>query len=198
MIRPIRHFCLFLLVLVASCATQRGVELADIPDWEARQAVLSETTRWEFSGRIGVSAGEEGFNGKLWWWQRDDSFRANISGPLGVGTVRIDGTGQSITVTDNDGEAIEMQDAEADLRVRYGWTIPIRSLRFWALGIPDPALPADTHLGEDGLPVKLEQGDWTVTISEYREGGGQQMPRRLTAVNGTARVRLVIDNWVFY
>lgn len=198
MIRPYRYFCLSFLALLAGCATQRGVELAEITDWEARKAVLANTTRWEFSGRIGVSAGDEGFNGKLWWWQRDEYFRANISGPLGVGTVRLDGAGQSITVTDNDGEIVEMADAEADLRVRYGWTIPVGSLRYWALGIPDPAFPAETDFGEDGLLATLTQGNWTVTISDYRDGGGQQMPRRLTAINDDARVRLVIDKWVFY
>ena len=30
----------------------------------------------------------------------------------------------------------ERQDAERDLYLRYGWTIPVRSLRYWALGIP--------------------------------------------------------------
>jgi outer membrane lipoprotein LolB len=186
------------LAFLAGCATQRGVELAEIPDWEARKALLSETTRWEISGRIGVSAGDEGFNGKLWWWQREDYFRANISGPLGVGTVRIEGEGQRITVTDNGGEAVELQDAESDLRLRYGWTIPVTSLRFWALGIPDPAIPAETVIGEEGLLRKLEQSGWTVTFSEYREGGGQQMPRRFTADADNARVKLVIDNWIFY
>lgn len=187
-----------LLAIFAGCATQRGVELGEITDWEVRQALLSETTRWEFSGRIGVSAGDEGFNGKLWWWQRDEYFRANLSGPLGVGTVRIDGAGPAITVTDKDGEVVEMQDAETDLRLRYGWTIPVSSLRFWALGIPDPSSAAQTNVGEDGLLTSLEQGGWTVTINEYREGGGQSMPRRLLATNDNARVRLVIDDWVFY
>lgn len=197
-IRPNLSLLLPVLVIFAGCATQRGVELGDIANWEARQALLAETTRWEFSGRIGVSAGDEGFNGKLWWWQRDQYFRANISGPLGVGTVRIDGAGPAITVTDKDGGVVEMQDAETDLRLRYGWTIPVSSLRFWALGIPDPSSSAQTSIGEDGLLTSLEQGGWTVTIDEYREGGGQSMPRRLLATNDNAKVRLVIDEWVFY
>jgi outer membrane biogenesis lipoprotein LolB len=43
----------------------------------------------------------------------------------------------------------------------------------------------------------IRQGGWQVDIREYRAGGGQPMPRRLTAVSGDVKVRLVIDEWVF-
>jgi outer membrane lipoprotein LolB len=190
---------LFLLaaLILQSCAGSRGVLLPDLSDLETRKSVLESIDRWEFSGRIGVSAGEEGFNGKIRWWQEGDDFRATVSGPLGVGTVKIEGQGRRITLTDKKGEVTELQDAEIDLRLRYGWTIPVSSLQFWALGIPDPSVPAEIQMGVDGLIAEMEQGNWHVTIGQYREGGGQQMPRRLSASNADAKVRLVIDKWKF-
>jgi outer membrane lipoprotein LolB len=152
---------------------------------------------WEFVGRIGVSAGDEGFNGQLRWRQDGAVFRARINGPLGIGTVFINGDRRKITVTDRNGAVTELHDAEVELRQMYGWTIPVTSLRFWALGIPDPGSPAETEFGEDGQLSKLRQQNWEVDITQYREGGGQLMPRRLTAVNDDVKVRLVIDNWVF-
>jgi outer membrane lipoprotein LolB len=196
-VRLSTRYLLLLPLFLAGCATQRGHDLGDITDWESRKAILAATTRWEFSGRIGVSAGNEGFNGKIWWWQRDDYYRATISGPLGVGAIRIDGEKQHITVIDEKGDVIEMRDAEVDLRNKYGWTIPLQSLRFWVLGIPDPSRPADLEFAEGGMLWKMQQGDWSVIIDQYKEGGGQQMPRRMVAVNDDARVRLVFDNWVF-
>ena len=92
------------LLLLSGCAAQRGHDLRNIDDWESRKTILAATTRWEFSGRIGVSAGTEGFNGKIWWWQRDDYYRATISGPLGVGSIRIDGEDRRVTVIDEDGD----------------------------------------------------------------------------------------------
>jgi outer membrane lipoprotein LolB len=190
-----------LLILAAiglqSCAGSGGLLLPDLPDFETRKIVLESVERWEFSGRIGVSAGEEGFNGKIRWWQDGDDFRATVSGPLGVGTVKIEGKGRRITLTDKKGEVTELQDAEIDLQLRYGWTIPVSSLQFWTLGIPDPEVPAVVQLGEDGLLAEMDQGGWHVNIDEYRDGGGQQMPRRLTAATTDAKVRLVIDNWKF-
>ena len=120
---------------------------------------------------------------------------AFASGP--ADTVFINGNRREITVTDRDGVVTELHDAEVELRQMYGWTIPVASLRFWALGIPDPASPAETEFGEDGQLSKLRQQDWEVEFTQYREGGGQLMPRRLTAVNDDVKVILVIDNWTF-
>jgi len=188
---------LFLTVLISACVTPKSLELPDLSDWESRQKILVGVDEWEFAGRIGVSAGEEGFNGQLRWRQDGVVFRARINGPLGVGTVFINGDRREITVTDRDGVITELHDAEVELRQMYGWTIPVASLRFWALGIPDPASPAETEFGEDGQLSTLRQQDWEVEFTQYREGGGQLMPRRLTAVNDDVKVILVIDSWTF-
>lgn len=187
-----------LLLALAGCATRQGVELPELPDWEARRATLSSIGEWEFRGRIGVSAGEEGFNGKLVWWQNNDLFLASVSGPLGVGAVKIQGDERQVAVTDEDGDVTEMRDAETELYRRYGWTIPVASLRYWALGIPDPSSAAETAFDEQGLLTRLEQRDWVLQIDEYRESGGTAMPRRMTATHRDTRVRLVIDTWTFY
>jgi outer membrane lipoprotein LolB len=187
-----------LLFTLAGCATHKGVGLPELSDWEVRRDTLASLSEWEFRGRIGVSAGEEGFNGKLSWWQHDDVFLARVSGPLGVGAVKIQGDERQVAVTDEDGEVTEMRDAETELYRRYGWTIPVTSLRYWALGIPDPSSPAETTFGDHGRLTRLEQRNWLVEIDEYREGGGQQMPRRMSATHRDTRVRLVIDNWTFY
>ena len=78
-------------------------------------------------------------------------------------------------------------DVETDLKIRYGWTLPVTSLRYWALGIPDPATTSVLEFGDDGLPSVILQRGWTVKFNEYREGGGQSMPRRISAVGEEAR-----------
>lgn len=188
---------LILLIGLAACVSSGGVLLPGIDDWETRKAILGETDEWEFAGRIGVSAGDEGFNGKLWWRQDGVVFRARISGPLGVGTIFINGDRRELTLTDRDGVVTELIDAEVDLRERYGWTIPVASLRYWALGIPDPSSPSEAGFNETGQLSELKQRNWQVTISQYADGGGQSMPRRVTATNDDFKVRLVIDNWTF-
>ena len=198
--RPIKSgLVLAALILVAGCATTREtVELPDIDSWAARNEILGSLRDWAFRGRIAVKAGDEGFNGKFDWTQDGDAFSATVGGPLGVGRVRIEGDGRGVVLTDKDGVATRLEDAEQELRWRYGWTIPVDSLRYWALGIPDPGVPASTELDADGRLARLEQGDWTVVISRYREAGGEEMPRILTATSSDTRVRMVIDRWSFF
>ena len=191
----------FLLAALASlggCATERGVALPEFDDWRARLGVLTALDQWSFSGRIGVSNAADGFNGRLRWRQDADRFEASVSGPLGAGAISITGDTRTVVIDEGDGNVLRMSDPEFELKLRYGWTIPVESLRYWALGIPDPGQPANMDFGEGGTLTRIAQSGWTVDIPQYREGGGQLMPRRITAVNGDSRVRLVIDNWVFY
>ena len=160
--------------------------------------MLGAVSDWEFRGRIAVKAGDEGFNGKFNWTQTGDNFSATVGGPLGIGTVRIEGNNRSIVLTDKDGTRTLLEDPEAELYFRYGWTIPVASLRYWALGIPDPLSDSATEVDDSGRLVALSQGNWDVSISRYRESAGQQLPRTLTATNPDTRVRMVIDKWMFY
>jgi outer membrane lipoprotein LolB len=187
------------LLLAAGCTTMpETVDLPAIGSWQDRNAILGSISDWQFRGRIAVKAGDEGFNGKFDWTQDGDAFDASVGGPLGVGTVRIEGDGRSVILTDKDGARTRLDDVEQELRWRYGWTIPVESLRYWALGIPDPADPAITELDDESRLARLEQGGWIVQISRYQEAAGQSMPRILTATNRDTRVRMVIDRWLFF
>ena len=185
------------VVLISGCATQQSIELPDIRNWSTRTAVLEGLDDWEFSGRIGVSTEADGFDGKLRWVQRGETFQATVSGKLGIGAIRIEGDRRSVILTDKDGVETALQNAELELKHRYGWTIPVASLRYWALGIPDPAAPAETTFNANDQLETLAQRGWLVTISRYGDGGGQSMPSRLSAVNPDTKVRLVIDRWIF-
>ena len=91
------------LLALSACATQKGVDLPDISRWESREAILGQLDQWQFNGRIAVKTNDDGFNGKLRWVQDEDMFSATVSGPLGIGTVRIQGDGEGVVITDKDG-----------------------------------------------------------------------------------------------
>jgi outer membrane lipoprotein LolB len=193
-----RFTTLIVMAALAGCATRQSLELPELGEWEQRRYLLAQVDDWEFNGRIGVVAGDDGFNGSLRWAQDGDDFQATVSGPLGIGTVRLEGDDRRVRLTDNDGNVTVLEDAETDLFLRYGWTIPVSSLRYWALGIPDPATPADTDFADNGQLSSLRQGGWTVNISRYGDGGGQPMPTRLSAVSESTKVKVVIHRWLFF
>ncbi|MGB5580553.1 MAG: lipoprotein insertase outer membrane protein LolB [Woeseia sp.] len=189
--------CLLIAVLLGGCATQAGRSLPALDDWDSRKSVLEDVRNWGFNGRIALRDGDEGFQGSLHWEQRRDYFDARVSGPLGMGTVRIAGDADAVRVTDKDGVEARLFAPEADLKRLYGWQIPIESLRYWALGIPDPRYPAELKFQDDGSLAALQQSGWQVRIDRYSPGGGQLMPRRLKATRDSALVTLVIDRWTF-
>ena len=81
------------LIALSGCATTRqGTSLPDISNWELRQEVLGGLREWQFKGRIAVKAGDEGFDGKFNWSQKDDAFSATVGGPLGIGPYAVDET----------------------------------------------------------------------------------------------------------
>lgn len=186
------------LLFIGGCAAPKSALLPEIEVWETRTQVLAALDEWQFSGRIAVRSDSDGFNGKMRWTQNKNEFSATASGPLGAGAIRIEGDNRSVVLTDKDGVRTALEDAEFELYNRYGWTIPIDSLRYWALGIPDPRVSAETVFDGNGQLQRLSQRGWSVIISKYAVGGGQLMPKVLTAENANTRVRIVIDHWVFY
>ncbi len=186
--------------LLAGCATttRETIDLPDLTDWNARQAALAASEQWYLKGRIGIRTEDDGFNAKLRWTQDRRRFDVQVSGPLGIGNVKLEGDQRSVTLTDKDGVETRLGDAETELYLRYGWTIPVGSLPFWLLGIPDPERPAETQVDASGKLTHLVQGGWDVSFNRYRDGAGQELPGRITASSSTTRVRIVIDDWRFF
>ncbi len=187
-------------LVLAGCATTSRVEvdLPELGDWEQRQSLLSQADDWALTGRIGIRSADDGFNAKFRHTQDGRRFDTTLSGPLGVGTIRVAGDRQGILLTDKDGAQLRLDNPEADLQRLYGWTIPVDSLKYWALGIPDPGVPAAPVLDDAGRLASVEQRGWRVAIDRYREYAGQQLPARITATSSTTRVRLVVDRWRFF
>ena len=181
--RTLNNGALLVVIAVLStgcAATRPTTELPELTDWDTRQAVLAGAEQWYLKGRIGVRTADDGFNAKLRWTQDRSRFE------------------QSVTLTDKDGVETRLQDAEPELYLRYGWTIPVGSLPYWLLGIPDPQRPARTEIDAEGRLTRLEQGGWDVSFTRYDGGVGQELPGRITASSSTTRVRIVIDNRQFY
>ncbi len=198
---PIRtSWALLAGFLLAGCATQTSTryDLPELGDWDSRTELLGRLDQWQLSGRVGIKTEDDGFNARFRHEQSSSRFDTTLSGPLGIGTLRMQGRGSRVTLTDKDGQQLTLSDVEPDLYRLYGWTIPVSSLRYWALGIPDPSLPGEPVLDAEGRLVSVEQRGWTVTVDRYRAFAGQQLPARITAQNPTTRVRLVVDNWSIF
>src|SRR3954469_24116653 len=188
-----RHFLFALLLLCAGCAVTpkqptgvpANVDLAQLDQWQAR-------------GRLGVSGPETGGSGSFDWQQRGDRTDLQIRGPVGIGSVllqlRGDPASPDLKLETGHGRKLESTDAWNELESRLGVQVPAGNLRYWILGLAAPGEHLWHEAAADGT-VTLEQGGWRIDYQRYSTESGARVPVKLSASNGAARVRIVVDRW---
>ena len=186
-----------LLAVLAGC---RSLPPAPPPppaeSWDARRTQLQSLQSFHLRGRVAVAAGDEGFNASLRWTQQGDRSELALEGPLGVGGAQISASGDELTVLTAHGERIESSAAHAELAARLGFDPPLASLRYWVLGVPDPAQPVEESLdpAQQRLAALVQQG-WRVEYQSYAAMSGEVLPARMTLQRDAVRVRLLVDDW---
>ena len=141
-----------------------------------------------------VAAGDTGFSAALRWAQSGQRADLELDGPLGMGGLRILASGDEFSLTTSQGERLDGAEARA------GFALPLESLRYWVLGVPDPAGPAEERIAADESRLDgLEQGGWRIDYPAYATRGTRSesagLPRRVDVSRSDARVRLLIEAW---
>ncbi|MEM9057969.1 MAG: lipoprotein insertase outer membrane protein LolB [Pseudomonadota bacterium] len=187
------------VVLLAACATSRGPMTTQTDErWTTRRDRLQALDEWELRGRIALSTPTEALSGTLTWRQLFGDMDFRFRGPLGISGLRINGDEKQLRVKSSNGDEFSRTDPVADLESRFGWHVPLYSMRHWVLGVPSTeGTEALETLDGQGRLEALEQNGWTVSYESYREAGSEELPRKLIMENGEIRIRLVADRWSF-
>lgn len=196
------------LLLLAGCASRGPTieTLRSLDDPEAiaaaqagqatREAWLSARPDWSFEGRVAVSHGSKGGNGRLDWEQAGVTYIAALSAPITRQSWRLIVDDRGARLEGLDGGTRNGPDADLLLREATGWDIPVQTLAEWARGI---AAGGQATFGMNGQLQSLSQSGWQIRYSEWQPIATDvpPMPRRIEAQRGEARVRLIIDRWDF-
>ncbi len=183
------------LVALAGCRTVPVPAPAAAP-WDTRRPALQGREHFELKGRVAVAAGSQGFNARLRWAQEGSRAQVALEGPLGTGAVHIDAEGSDLDIVTASGARLTSDAARAELSARLGFDPPLASLRYWILGVPDPASPADETLDPARQRLtRLEQDGWRIDYGSYVAVGSEWLPARLTLERADVRVKLLVDDW---
>jgi outer membrane lipoprotein LolB len=183
-------------LLLGGCVTVRPPPppaAASVPlAWESRLTMLQHVSDWDLSGRTAVAVGTQGWQASLNWRQRGATTEARLAGPLGVGAtvLRLSDAGLSV----NGGPA-GASDAVAELQQRLGFDLPLATLRYWLLGVPDPATPYELVRNDQDRAQTLTQDGWTMNYDHYLASDGDWLPGHVVLNRGDVRVRIVVDHW---
>ncbi len=165
--------------------------------WRQHIQSVGAQTDWTLSARIAAHSEDDGWNGKLHWQQKKDSYQVSFNAPFGQGGLQLDGGPQYVEMRTSDGQTMIATDVESLLFQQLGWRLPLNSLRYWVRGVPVPTGETAPLLSfdEEGRLARLQQFHWQIEYPAYRPSDGLMLPRKVYLENGELSVRLVIDRW---
>lgn len=185
------------LALVFGLAGCQTVPVSPAPSvsWSVRRPELQTLSRFGLNGRVAVAVGNQGFNAGLRWTQSAAVTHLALTGPLGAGGVEVTAEGGDLSVVTSNGKRLGNAAARAQLEDKLGFEPPLTSLRYWILGVPDPAAAASVQLDSQQRLAQLTQDGWQIDYSAYMPVGAEWLPRLLTLRRQDVRVRMVVDGW---
>lgn len=183
---------------LAACASLQGHAPVGAPDataWQEHRAALLQLPGWEFSGRVGIVTPKDSGSGSLDWKQRGDDITFDFRGPLGAGAIHIQSEGGTLVVQTSRGDSFITDDPEHDIEQRLKVPLPVLSMRYWMLGVPDPHAGFEQALDAQGELTRLSQRGWQVQYQEYAVVQGLSLPVRLSLMRDDVRIKVAISDW---
>ena len=159
----------------------------------AREQILAARPDWSMSGRLAIANGKDGGNGRIEWMQSGARFDVALSAPVTRQQWRVTGGEGTALLEGLDGGPRSGPDAEQLVFEATRWRIPVDALVQWVRGRASPG--AAVEFAADGRLRRLTDAGWVVDYADWRDVGGVELPGRVEARQGDARVRLIVDDW---
>jgi outer membrane lipoprotein LolB len=150
---------------------------------------------WQLEGRIGVQTANDAWQANLFWEHDAEQDRLRVSGPFSQGMVSIILQKDLIYVNEGDGVTELSRDPDAMLKDRLGFAVPLSSLRYWIVGLPDPNETHTPVYGESGSLLGFRQSGWTLQFQNYMNVGDRVMPQKIAIQGPDVRLKLIADSW---
>lgn len=151
---------------------------------------LYELECWSFEGRLALTGEREALSANINWEHSPGADKIKLSGPLGQGSIVITLAGNVVTIDRGGGDVRSSKEPESFINQELGMFVPVRSLRYWVVGLPEPSLSfkdAGAGFNQEGWLTEYMQMQ---SITEDRN-----MPRKMTVINGQVKLKLIIDRW---
>lgn len=180
-------WCCFILML--SACTTVPVE-TEVHYSKIAREHLYQMERWSLEGRLALTGNNDSWQASINWGHRPDNEKIKLSGPLGQGATVIQLTGDLVTIDRGDDDVQSSTQPEEFINQQLGMFVPVRSLRYWVVGLPEPGRAfVETATG-------FTQGGWLIEYWQMQQVDAQSMPRKITVTNERVKLKLFIDQWV--
>lgn len=149
---------------------------------------------WQMNGKVAVRAGEESGTASLLWKQLDSRrYSAQLSGPMGQGTMRLYQDLDGVRLEQPGEEVIEAPDMDALFAAYELLPLPMDHLSYWLRGREHPGSAATANKDADGRLESLQQAGWTIDYLSY--GKDRSLPKKIRMANDEVKATVIVRLW---
>lgn len=179
------------LVLVLSvltgCSTSPVKDLAAYS--ELGRGELYQLREWSLDGRVSLTAQHDSWAGAIEWRRADSEEMIRVSGPFGQGAVDINIADDYVDVDRGDGAVRYYDRSDEFITEQLGFYVPLRSLRYWVLGLTDP------NVSFENIGNGFIQDSWTIRYRKMQKTDRGLLPYKIDVSNPEVKLKLIIDQW---
>lgn len=177
-------------LLVSACAVTPPA--FEVPYTSASRQALYSLDYWSFEGRLAINKTKESWQANISWQHQPNKEVIKLSGPLGQGATVIELSDDLVTINRGDGKIQSSTQQEAFINQQLGLFVPVQSLRYWVIGLPEKQLKVtESEIG-------FYQAGWLVEYKQMQTIGTELMPRKINVMNAQVKLKLIIDRWNLY
>ncbi len=177
-----------ILVLPACSTISTTPEIAYQPT--TTQNELYNLQRWAFEGRIAITGKNDAWSANINWEHSPTEDLIKLSGPLGQGGALIQLNASGVTIDQGGGDVKSSTDVENFINQQVGLAVPVNSLRYWVVGLPDKSQTVSA------IEKGFEQVGWKNQYKTMQPVGSYVLPRNMTVTSETVKLKLFIDQWI--
>jgi outer membrane lipoprotein LolB len=162
----------------------------NIPYSKTSTLPLYKLEQWTFEGRLSITGHNDSSTANVNWQHSVEKELIKLSGPLGQGATFIQLSKGVVTIDRGDGKVQTSNQPEAFINQQLGMIVPVQSLRYWAIGLPEPNLDfVETATG-------FKQAGWLIEYRQMQNVKTITMPYRLNVTNEQVTLKLIVDQWL--
>lgn len=151
---------------------------------------LYELKCWSFEGRLALTGKNDSWSANISWEHSPEAEKIKLSGPMGQGAVLISLAGNVVTIDRGGDDVQSSTQPEEFINQQLGMFVPVRSLRYWVVGLPEPSRSyKETDTG-------FNQAGWLSEYKQMQAVNDGAMPHKMTVMNKQVKLKLIIDHWV--
>lgn len=184
-----KKFLVLAILALPACSTMNSAKDITYQPSSTQNAVY-DLQHWAFEGRIAITSKNDGWNANINWEHSPSEDLIKLSGPLGQGGALIQVNANGVTIDQGGGDIKSSTDVENFINQQVGLSVPVNSLRYWVVGLPDKSQIASA------IEKGFEQVGWKNQYKSMQPVGNYVLPRNMTVTNDTVKLKLFIDQWI--